>query len=132
MGEFRSDNGFVAIMNHQGNCRDNTVVKLFCHTLKTEHVYWRHYQARSEAATNLFDYSETGVDVTRIWDLKIQLNMRGCEKHLEIMSISSREDHSAPAKARPARYIPGVRRILALYTCPVLVLTFYRFKLPLI
>jgi len=53
-----SDNGFVASMNRQGNCRDNAVVESFFHTLKMEHVYWCHYQARSEAAANLFDYSE--------------------------------------------------------------------------
>ncbi len=55
---FLAQYGYVASMNRQGNCWDNAVVESFFHTLKMEHVYWCHYQSRSEALTSLFDYIE--------------------------------------------------------------------------
>lgn len=56
--QFLSQYGFIASMNRQGNCWDNAVVESFFHTLKMEHVYWCHYQSRSEAKASLFDYIE--------------------------------------------------------------------------
>lgn len=53
-----TEKGFITSMNRQGNCWDNAVVESFFHTLKMEHAYWCHYQARSEATASLFDYIE--------------------------------------------------------------------------
>ena len=45
-------------MSRTGNCYDNAITESFFHTLKTEHVYFSHYETRQQARTSLFDYIE--------------------------------------------------------------------------
>ena len=45
-------------MSGTGNCYDNAAMESFFHTLKTEHVYFEHYQTREEAKQSIFEYVE--------------------------------------------------------------------------
>lgn len=45
-------------MSSTGNCYDNAITESFFHTLKTELVYWNHYQSREEAKRSIFEYIE--------------------------------------------------------------------------
>ena len=45
-------------MSRKGNCWDNAVSESFFHTLKTELVHHRHYQTRTEAKMEIFEYIE--------------------------------------------------------------------------
>ncbi|OGT46182.1 MAG: hypothetical protein A3E83_04495 [Gammaproteobacteria bacterium RIFCSPHIGHO2_12_FULL_41_20] len=49
--------GLIASMSGTGNCFDNAVAETFFHTLKTEHVYFEHYETRNQAKASIFDYS---------------------------------------------------------------------------
>ncbi len=46
-------------MGNTGSCYDNAVTESFFHTLKTEHVYFQHFDTRLDARTSIFDYIET-------------------------------------------------------------------------
>ncbi len=46
-------------MGNVGSCYDNAVTESFFHTLKTEHIYFQHYNTRQEARTSIFEYIET-------------------------------------------------------------------------
>ena len=46
------------LVSHAYSCFDNAVTESFFHTLKTELVYWEHYETRSEAHLSLFEYIE--------------------------------------------------------------------------
>lgn len=48
------------IVSHSGtgNCYDNAVMESFFHTLKTEHIYFEHYQTREQAKQSIFEYVE--------------------------------------------------------------------------
>lgn len=48
----------VASMSGSGNCYDNAVIESFFHTLKTEHVYFEHYESRDQAKCSIFEYIE--------------------------------------------------------------------------
>jgi len=50
--------GIVQSMSSTGNCYDNAITESFFHTLKTELVYWNHYQTRDEAKGSIFEYIE--------------------------------------------------------------------------
>jgi len=45
-------------MSGTGNCYDNAAMESFYHTLKTEHVYFEHYNTREEAKLSIFEYIE--------------------------------------------------------------------------
>lgn len=45
-------------MSGTGNCYDNAAMESFFHTLKTEHVYFEHYQTREQAKQSIFEYIE--------------------------------------------------------------------------
>jgi putative transposase len=53
-------------MGRTGNCYDNAVTESFFHTLKTEHVYFSHFETRQDARISLFDYIETFYNTQRI------------------------------------------------------------------
>ena len=48
----------VQSMSSTGNCYDNAITESFFHTLKTELIYWNHYQTREEAKRRIFEYIE--------------------------------------------------------------------------
>jgi transposase InsO family protein len=50
--------GIIASMSGTGNCYDNSAMESFYHTLKTEHVYFEHYNTREEAKRSIFEYVE--------------------------------------------------------------------------
>ena len=50
--------GIIASMSGKGNCYDNSVMESFYHTLKTEHVYFEHYNTREQAKKSIFEYIE--------------------------------------------------------------------------
>ncbi len=45
-------------MGRTGSCYDNAVTESFFHTLKTEHIYFHHYNTRQDARTSVFEYIE--------------------------------------------------------------------------
>lgn len=45
-------------MSGTGNCYDNAAMESFYHTLKTEHVYFQHYETREEAKLSIFEFIE--------------------------------------------------------------------------
>ena len=46
-------------MGKTGSCYDNAVTESFFHTLKTELIYFHHYDTRQDARTSIFEYIET-------------------------------------------------------------------------
>jgi putative transposase len=48
----------VASMSGTGCCYDNAAMESFYHTLKTEHIYFEHYNTREEARRSIFEYVE--------------------------------------------------------------------------
>jgi transposase InsO family protein len=61
-GDYRhllSKHGFRQSMGSAGDCYDNAVAESFFHTMKTEWVFFEHYQTRFQARTSIFDYVET-------------------------------------------------------------------------
>lgn len=50
--------GITASMSGTGNCYDNAAMESFYHTLKTEHVYFEHYETREQAKQSIFEYIE--------------------------------------------------------------------------
>lgn len=50
--------GMIASMSGTGNCFDNAMAESFFHTLKTEHVYFDHYETREQAKQSIFEYIE--------------------------------------------------------------------------
>ena len=53
-------------MGRTGSCYDNAVTESFFHTLKTEHLYFNHYETRQDARTSIFDYIETFYNQRRL------------------------------------------------------------------
>ena len=51
-------NGIICSMSGVGNCYDNAAMESFFHTLKTEHVYFEHYETREQAKQSIFEYIE--------------------------------------------------------------------------
>lgn len=51
-------NGIICSMSRRGDCWDNAVMESFFHTLKTELVYQRRYETRSQARRDIFEYLE--------------------------------------------------------------------------
>ena len=51
--------GLVASMSRKGNGYDNATMESFWSTLKLELVYRRDFVTRSQARTQIFDYSES-------------------------------------------------------------------------
>lgn len=49
---------FICSMSRKGNCWDNAPSESFFHTLKTELIHHRRYQARQEAKQEIFEYIE--------------------------------------------------------------------------
>ena len=49
--------GIVASMSGTGNCYDNATAESYFQTLKTEHVYFEHYETRNQAKASIFEYS---------------------------------------------------------------------------
>jgi putative transposase len=49
--------GVIASMSGTGNCYDNATAESYFHTLKTEHVYFEHYETREKAKTSIFEYT---------------------------------------------------------------------------
>jgi len=45
-------------MSSTGCCFDNAVAESFFHTLKTECVYFEHYESREQAKRSIFEYIE--------------------------------------------------------------------------
>jgi putative transposase len=56
--ELLKNNCIIASMSGTGNCYDNAAMESFYHTLKTEHVYFEHYNTREEAKQSIFEYIE--------------------------------------------------------------------------
>jgi putative transposase len=50
--------GIYASMSGTGNCYDNAAMESFFHSLKTEHVYFEHYETREQAKQSIFEYVE--------------------------------------------------------------------------
>lgn len=50
--------GIICSMSGIGNCYDNAAMESFFHTLKTEHIYFEHYETREEAKQSIFEYVE--------------------------------------------------------------------------
>ena len=50
--------GIRSSMSASGNCYDNAITESFFHTLKTEHVYFEHFENQRSAEQSLFDYIE--------------------------------------------------------------------------
>ncbi len=48
----------VQSMSGTGNCYDNAITETFFHTLKTEMIYWEHFETRDEARRKIFEYIE--------------------------------------------------------------------------
>jgi putative transposase len=48
----------IASMNGTGCCYDNAAMESLYHTLKTEHIYFEHYNTREEARRSIFEYVE--------------------------------------------------------------------------
>ena len=57
--------GLIASMSGTGNCFDNAAAESFFHTLKTEHVYFEHYETRDQAKASIFEYSMIFYNVKR-------------------------------------------------------------------
>jgi putative transposase len=53
-------------MGRTGSCYDNAVTESFFHTLKTEHIYFQHFETRQDARTSIFDYIETFYNQQRL------------------------------------------------------------------
>jgi transposase InsO family protein len=53
-----SRHSIIASMSGRGNCYDNSAMESFFHTLKTEHIYFEHYQTREQARQSIFEYVE--------------------------------------------------------------------------
>ena len=51
-------NGIICSMSGTGNCYDNAAMESFFHTLKTEHIYFEHYETREKAKQSIFEYIE--------------------------------------------------------------------------
>lgn len=59
--EFRaqlSEYQLIQSMSSMGNCYDNAVAERFLATLKTELVYFEHYQSKEQARQSIFEYIE--------------------------------------------------------------------------
>jgi putative transposase len=50
--------GITASMSSTGNCYDNAAMESFYHTLKTEHIYFEHYETREQAKQSIFEWVE--------------------------------------------------------------------------
>jgi len=50
--------GITASMSGTGNCYDNAAMESFYHTLKTEHIYFEHYETREQAKQSIFEFVE--------------------------------------------------------------------------
>lgn len=50
--------GITASMSGTGNCYDNAAIESFYHTLKTEHIYFEHYETREQAKQSIFEWIE--------------------------------------------------------------------------
>ncbi len=48
--------GIEGSMSRKGDCWDNAVVESFFGTLKSERIYWRSYQSRAEARSDIVEY----------------------------------------------------------------------------
>jgi putative transposase len=48
--------GIALSMSGVGNCYDNAAAESFLHTLKTEHVYFEHYETQEQAKQSIFEY----------------------------------------------------------------------------
>jgi putative transposase len=53
-----TDNGIICSMSSTGCCFDNAVAESFFHSLKTECVYFEHYESREQAKQSIFEYIE--------------------------------------------------------------------------
>ena len=53
-------------MGRTGSCYDNAVTESFFHTLKTEHIYFHHYETRQDARMSIFEYIETFYNQQRL------------------------------------------------------------------
>jgi len=67
LGELFSalDQRAIFTISHATSCYDNAVAESFFHTLKTEWVYFEHYQTREAAHQSLFEYIEIFYNRTR-------------------------------------------------------------------
>ena len=45
-------------MSGKGNCYDNAITETVFHTIKTEEIYFQHYDTRKEATQSIFEYIE--------------------------------------------------------------------------
>jgi transposase InsO family protein len=50
--------GIRQSMSGSGNCYDNAITESAFHTIKTELIYFNHYETRQEAAGSIFEYIE--------------------------------------------------------------------------
>jgi transposase InsO family protein len=53
--QFLKKNYITVSMSGSGNCYDNAAMESFYHTLKTEHVYFEHYDTREQARRSIFE-----------------------------------------------------------------------------
>ena len=60
-----TSNNIRCSMSRKGNCYDNAPMESFFGSLKTERVHHRHYQTKTEAKTDIFEYIEAFYNRTR-------------------------------------------------------------------
>lgn len=56
--QFLKKHYITVSMSGTGNCYDNAAMESFYHTLKTEHIYFEHYDTREQAKRSIFEYIE--------------------------------------------------------------------------
>lgn len=54
----QEEHGIISSMSRKGDCYDNAVAESFFASLKNELVYFKHYNTRQEAKTDIFRYIE--------------------------------------------------------------------------
>lgn len=60
------EHGIVQSMSGTGNCYDNAITETFFHTLKTELIFWEHFETREQARQTIFHYIEVWYNRQRL------------------------------------------------------------------
>lgn len=58
MRAMQEKHGLIPSMSRKGDCYDNAVAESFFASLKNECVYFKHYNTRQEAKSDIFRYIE--------------------------------------------------------------------------
>lgn len=60
------EHGIVQSMSGTGSCYDNAITETFFHTLKTELIFWEHFETREQARQTIFHYIEVWYNRQRL------------------------------------------------------------------